>query len=251
MRTSASVDVTADAELHDTHSEQRDDSAQQPRPQRARRMQTRRGQQPLEIPEENPENELIPWVNYMKRITHEADDLLSASRITSWIIAKHHEDRWTKLVFNWNPATSTKQKGCRKQGRPAKRWEVRLQHLLTTRQNQQRQQRPHERHDLAYHSGTQLEKGCFGKRIHTTAGSNNQHDPRPLPTRLRQPNQQHTSKQRIRPTPTTKTKTTPKTTTIRCSSSLNELTVEPPQNQSNYSRPKSSNQDFSRHIHPE
>ena len=31
--------------------------------------------------------------------------------------------RWTTLVSNWNPATSTKQKGYRKQGRPAKRWE--------------------------------------------------------------------------------------------------------------------------------
>ena len=33
------------------------------------------------------------------------------------MIAEHHEDRWAKLVFNWNPI-STKQKGYRKQGRP-------------------------------------------------------------------------------------------------------------------------------------
>ena len=39
------------------------------------------------------------------------------------MIAKHHEDRWTKLVATWNPAISTKQKGYRKQGRLAKRWE--------------------------------------------------------------------------------------------------------------------------------
>ena len=36
--------------------------------------------------------------------------------------AKHHEDRRTKLVSNWNLAISTKQKGYRKQGRPAKIW---------------------------------------------------------------------------------------------------------------------------------
>ena len=39
------------------------------------------------------------------------------------MIAKRHEDRWTKLVSNWNPAISTEQKGYHKQGRPAKRWE--------------------------------------------------------------------------------------------------------------------------------
>ena len=33
------------------------------------------------------------------------------------------DDRWTKLISNWNPAISTKQTGCLKQGRPAKRWE--------------------------------------------------------------------------------------------------------------------------------
>ena len=38
-------------------------------------------------------------------------------------IAEHHEDRWTKLVSNWNPAMSTKHKGYWKQVRPAERWE--------------------------------------------------------------------------------------------------------------------------------
>ena len=39
------------------------------------------------------------------------------------MIAKHNEGRWTKLISNWNPATSTKQKGYGKQGRLAKTWE--------------------------------------------------------------------------------------------------------------------------------
>ena len=38
------------------------------------------------------------------------------------MIAKHHHERWTKLRSKWRPAMSTKQKGYRKQGRPAKRW---------------------------------------------------------------------------------------------------------------------------------
>ena len=73
------------------------------------------------------------------RATDKAVDLLAANGITSsifrqsqihWMqarmIAKHHEDCWTNLVSNWNLATSTKQNGYRKQGRPAKRWNVDL-----------------------------------------------------------------------------------------------------------------------------
>ena len=33
------------------------------------------------------------------------------------MIAKHHKDRWTKIVSNWNPAISTKHKGYWTQGR--------------------------------------------------------------------------------------------------------------------------------------
>ena len=36
------------------------------------------------------------------------------------MIAKHHDGSWTQLISTWNPAISTKQKGYRKQGRPAR-----------------------------------------------------------------------------------------------------------------------------------
>ena len=64
-----------------------------------------------EIPEDNPEDELEPWVDCRERATYKADDLPAANRITSWILrqsqiywrqarmtAKHYEDRGTKLV---------------------------------------------------------------------------------------------------------------------------------------------------------
>ena len=88
------------------------------------------------VPNDEPEDELEPRVDYMVPATHKADDPLAANGITSRIlresrmywnqartIAKHHEGRWTKLLSNWNPAISTKLKGYQKQGRPAKRWE--------------------------------------------------------------------------------------------------------------------------------
>ena len=169
------------------------------------------------------------------------------------MIAKHHEDRWTKLVSNWNPAISTKKEGDRKQGRPTKRWEDDLNSILTTRPEltekttTSRATRPgFPRHKMA-----RTWNSCGKTDFYEQQTSSKQHDSRPQsPTRLRQPNQQHTSKQRTRLTRTTKTKTTPKTTALRYSSSLNRLIIEPPQNQDNGSkdtRPKSSNQDFSRH----
>ena len=67
-----------------------------------------------EVPNDDPEDELEPWVDHLARAEHKADDLLAASGITSWIfrqsqiywkqarmIDKHHEDRWTKLVSKW------------------------------------------------------------------------------------------------------------------------------------------------------
>ena len=69
----------------------------------------------------------------------------------------------------------------------------RHQHLLATRHIQQRRQPPHERHDLAYHGGRQLEMGCMESGFisrsleqparHTTP-------PSPPSPRQRQPNRQ-------------------------------------------------------------
>ena len=64
----------------------------------------------------------------------------------------------------------------RKTGREMGR---RPQRPLTTRWSQQRQQRPHERHDLAHHDGGQLEMGCHGKRLlkQQTQTTSSTHDP--------------------------------------------------------------------------
>ena len=68
------------------------------------------------------------------------------------MIARHHEGRWTKLVFNLNPATPTKQKGYRKQEKTSEKIGSRHQRILTTKQNHQNQQRTHERHHSAHHT---------------------------------------------------------------------------------------------------
>ena len=137
---SASVDVTADAEPHDPDSEQEGDTTEHNNQHLNEHEESSHDadSNPCfdDISDHNPEDEPELWFDYMTRATHKADDLVAAGGITSWIlrqsqihwwqarmIAKHHEDRWTKLASNWNPAISTKQKGYGKQGRPAKRWE--------------------------------------------------------------------------------------------------------------------------------
>ena len=164
----ASVDVTADVEPHDPDSEQGDDTSEhnnQDLNEHAESSHDADSNRCLdEISEDSPEDELEPWVDYITRATHKADDLSAASGITSWIlrqskicwrqasmIATHHEDRWTKLLSNINQAKRVPQ--TMKTGHEVGR---RPRRLLTTRQIHQRQQRSYERHDLAYHGGGQL-----------------------------------------------------------------------------------------------
>ena len=83
--------------------------------------------------------------------------------------------------------------------------------------------------------------------------------PTTLSPRLRQSNQQHTTKSQVRLRLMTKTKTTPKTTTnktttIRCSSFLDQSTVETPQHESNHikrTRSNCSNHGLSGHTQSE
>ena len=229
------VDVTADVDPHDPASERGDDTTEHNNHDLDEHDESSylADSNPYfdEISEDNPEDELELWVDYLTKATQKADDLLAASGITWWIfrqslinwrqariIATHHEDRWTKLVSNWNPAVPTKQKVVPETRKTGQAMGRRPQHLLATRQI--------ERRNLAHHGGGQFDMGCHGKVTLQAAGSDNQHDPRPLLPRLRQPNQQCTTKQQVRSRLTNKTKTTLKTTTskttaIRYSSSLN------------------------------
>ena len=124
----------ADVETHDPDSEQGHDTTEhnnQDPNEHAGRSHDADSNPCLD---EIQEDALAPWVDHITM--RKADDLMAASGITSWIlrqsliywrhakmIGKHQEDRWTKLVSNWNPAISTRQQGNRQRGRPAKRWE--------------------------------------------------------------------------------------------------------------------------------
>ena len=108
--------------------------------------------------------------------------------------AKHHEDRWAKLVSNWNPAISTWRKGYQKQGRLATRWQDDLHiYLQPDRSNR-------DNIDLTSDSKRDAMESDFVKQpaIPTT----------PITTTAT--TQQHTTNQQVRQRLRTKTRTTPK-----------------------------------------
>ena len=81
----ASVDDTADGEPHDPDSEPQVDTTE-PNPQCRNEHEESSHDSDSnpsfdEVPNDEPEDELAPWVDYMVPATHKADDLLAASGI--------------------------------------------------------------------------------------------------------------------------------------------------------------------------
>ena len=106
--------------------------------------------------DETTEDELEPCVEYVVRTTHTADDLLTIFGITPWI-ARQSRPHWKPNTTTTagqgsfqSGAISTKQKGCRKRGRPAKKVGRRHHFQSATKESVWRQQRTHKRIDLAH-----------------------------------------------------------------------------------------------------
>ena len=86
----ASVDDTADVDPHDPDSEQEDDTtAHHNQDLNEHEESSHHADSNLcfdQISEDNPEDELEPWVDYTTGATHKADDLLAANGNTWWIL---------------------------------------------------------------------------------------------------------------------------------------------------------------------
>ena len=136
MTRAASVDDTADVELHDPDSEAADDTTEHLNEYEESSHNAESNHCFDSISNDNPEDE--QWVDYITRATRRADDLLAASGITSWIlsqsqiywrharmIATHHEHSGTKLVSNQLEPSYLNQatEGYWKQERLAMTWE--------------------------------------------------------------------------------------------------------------------------------
>ena len=76
------------------------------------------------------DDSLEPWVDWIKRATHFAEDMLAESGGESWVLAQRRrkwrwagrvarldDNRWTKQTLLWEPPA-----GERRVGRPNRRW---------------------------------------------------------------------------------------------------------------------------------
>ena len=80
-------------------------------------------------------DDLEPWVDFIKRATHIAEATISKQNITQWTTAYLRrkwrwaqrlttvpDDRWCRIITNWQPTTVERRPAYRRQGRPRKRW---------------------------------------------------------------------------------------------------------------------------------
>ena len=148
-----------------------------PRLQRARRKWPRRQHQPIPSSTCPMTKQKTSWIHGW---TNSQGRRLVDCRWNHVVDLHTEQDRvkqaWTKLITNWNPAISTKQKGeARPTGQEIGR---RHQFRLTTNQSPQRRQRSHERHDFAHQCTRWHDTELHGKRLceQQTQTTNTTHD---------------------------------------------------------------------------
>eukprot|EP00973_Karenia_brevis_P027228 3756343-Karenia_brevis.AAC.1 len=81
------------------------------------------------------EDTLEPWVEWVRRCTHEAEQQLERLCIQDWVsmqrerkwnwackLANDVDSKWSKKALNWDPSKDARYHAHRRQSRPHKRW---------------------------------------------------------------------------------------------------------------------------------
>jgi len=89
---------------------------------------------PLQIPTDATEV-LEPWVEWIRRSTHDAEQQMITLGIEDWVtiqrrrkwrwasrVALATDDKWITKAIEWDPLLDSRQNPRRRQGRPQKRW---------------------------------------------------------------------------------------------------------------------------------
>eukprot|EP00973_Karenia_brevis_P063206 8788013-Karenia_brevis.AAC.1 len=90
---------------------------------------------------DSEQNTLEPWPEWMKRVTHMAEDAMDKCGVEDWVtaqkrkkwkwaghVARRTDQRWNRRFLNFAPAS-----GHRKPGHPKKRWSDSIDHVLHAR----------------------------------------------------------------------------------------------------------------------
>ena len=91
------------------------------------------------------EEELEPWTDFLKRTTRNVEDRLQASGQEEWLktwrrkqwqwagkVVRDTTGKWSQLIFNWCPTTTSRRGTYRRQARPIKRWEDDFRNFVET-----------------------------------------------------------------------------------------------------------------------
>ena len=118
-----------------------------------------------DIPEtqdsESEQNELEPWVDWIRRVTHEAEATLKRLNIKTWVeqartrkwrwaanvLCRHGEERWARVAFHWDPRMhydAPRPSARRKAGGPRKRWHDEIEKFWTDTRHYT--SAPHQKH---------------------------------------------------------------------------------------------------------
>ena len=99
--------------------------------------------------QEEANDELEPWAEWIRRVTHSAEESLEKLRIKTWVeqarrrkwrwaaklYCETEQDKWTNAALAWNPQVHfdhPKPTARRKQAGPKKRWTDELEHFVRT-----------------------------------------------------------------------------------------------------------------------
>ena len=110
---------------------------------------------------------LEPWPEFIKRATRIAEDHLTNANLQEWTtlflrkqwrwaqrIANQSQDRWSRLVTQWQPELDTKRHAQRQQARPRKRWDDDINNYLQARHSNTNNREPPPEHWLESASKT-------------------------------------------------------------------------------------------------
>ena len=112
-------------------------------------------------------DDLEPWVEYIKRVTRQAEAFMHKHKIQDWVtmqrkmvwrcaarVANQLPHEWPQRVLHWHPSLHTDQTGQRHHGGQWKRWDddIRgfLKHSLAVDNQRQTQRRHHDLNDITW-----------------------------------------------------------------------------------------------------
>ena len=85
--------------------------------------------------EDGSQYELEPWTDFLKRVTHLAEERATAAGLREWLttwrsrqwrwaqkVVRDDRNKWSQIVLQWQPQLHASRSSARAQSRPKKKW---------------------------------------------------------------------------------------------------------------------------------